>query len=412
MNRTTGSIYIGDAENTPVEVLTVNSGPIDVRNVETFCGLTLDEILAKVKEEGIGGGSGGGSEPGGGTEPGEDLPGTGTRPERPNSLLPHYRDIKVGNTITFADHEWIISHLTDAECYLTSTTLEKGAATFNNAKYNNWAYTNIGADEQKLLKKLKYSDDEYQMEYLSIIASKEQMEGGFSYFNSDDRRKILDTGHYCYWTSSVDPDNVQSYSGKYAWAVVTGNGKIESIRYEARPGSGIEDSQQGVRPTICIDMKNYPDLPDEASLVLGNTITWANESWVVAHKTTNTCYLVLAHTDGPSPWTNLQVMCNSWRDSNLSDRQKAALVEVTAGSTTGKVFVPTQAQINGGFTWFNSNEHRLASDQEYYWTSTEKDINTAICVDDTGVILDTGISKTVSHNFRPAVAIDLTLYEF
>lgn len=33
----------------------MNSGPIDVRNVETFCGLTLDEILAKVKEEGIGG---------------------------------------------------------------------------------------------------------------------------------------------------------------------------------------------------------------------------------------------------------------------------------------------------------------------------------------------------------------------
>lgn len=72
MNRTTGSIYIGDAENTPVEVLTVNSGPIDVRNVETFCGLTLDEIFAKAKEEGIGGGSGGegggtdGSEPGGG----------------------------------------------------------------------------------------------------------------------------------------------------------------------------------------------------------------------------------------------------------------------------------------------------------------------------------------------------------
>ena len=320
MNRTTGSIYIGDAENTPVEVLTVNGGPIDVRNVETFCGLTLDEILAKVKEEGIGGGSGGegggtggGSEPGGGTEPGEDLPGTGARPERPNSLLPHYRDIKVGNTITFADHEWVISHLTDVECYLTSTTLEKGVKTFNNAKYNNWAYTNIGADEQKLLKALKYSDNEHEFEYLSIIASKEQMEGGFSYFNSDDRRKIpdADSDQYYYWTSSVDKANGGWYSGKTAWAVDTGNGTIKSITYEQQLGSDLEDPTQGFRPTICIDMKNYPDLPDEASLVLGNTITWANESWVVAHKTTNTCYLVLTHTDGPSPWTNLQVMCNN-----------------------------------------------------------------------------------------------------
>ena len=398
----------------------MNSGPIDVRNVETFCGLTLDEIFAKAKEEGIGGGSGGegggtggGSEPGGGTEPGEDLPGTGTRPERPNSLLPHYRDIAVGNTITFADHEWVISHLTDVECYLTSTTLEKGVKTFNEAKNNNWAYTNIGADEQKLLKALKYSDDEYEIERLSIIASKKQMEGGFSYFNSDDRRKIPDvaSNQYNYWTSSVDEEG-SSYGGKNAWAVNPYNGKIESILYDPKAGSGIETPECGVRPTICIDMKNYPELPDEASLVLGNTITWANESWVVAHKAANTCYLVLTHTDSPSPWTNLQVMCNTWRDTKLTNRQKAALVEVTAGSTSGKVFVPTQGQINGGFTWFNSSEHRLASDQEYYWTSTEKDINTAICVDDTGVILDTGISKTVSHNFRPAVAIDLTLYEF
>lgn len=378
-------IYIGNHENAPIKLIT----EVNIGDYET----------------------GGGSEPGGGTEPGEDLPGTGTRPERPNSLLPHYRDIVVGNTITFADHEWVISHLTDAECYLTSTTLEKGVATFNNAKYNNWAYTNIGADEQKLLKAMKYSDDEFEAERLSIIASKEQMEGGFSYFNSDDRRKIPDSDNYCYWTSSVDEEG-SSYSGKHAWAVVTGNGTIESIVYDPRAGSGIEDPEWGVRPTICIDMKNYPDLPDEASLVLGNTITWANESWVVAHKTTDTCYLVLTHTDGPSPWTNLQVMCNSWRDSNLTDRQKAALVEVTAGSTSGIVFVPTQGQINGGFTWFNSSEHRLSSDQEYYWTSTEKDINTAICVDDTGVILDTGISKTISHNFRPAVAIDLTLYDF
>lgn len=386
----------------------MNSGPIDVRNVETFSGLTLDEILAKVKEEGIGGGSGG---EGGGTggDPSEELP--GARPERPNSLLPHYRDIVVGNTITFADHEWIISHLTDAECYLTLTTLEKGVATFNNAKYSNWAYTNIDADEQKLLKKLKYPDDSVGAERLSIIASKEQMEGGFSYFNSDDRRKIPDASNYCYWTSSIDEDKSIGSKG-FAWAVVTGNGLIESILYDPQPGSGIEDPEQGVRPTICIDMENYPDLPDEESLVLGNTITWANESWVVAHKTTDTCYLVLTHTDGSSPWTNLQVTCNAWRDTKLTDRQQAALCEINAASTTGKVFVPTQEQINGGFTWFNSSEHRLTLDQEYYWTSTEKDINTAVCVDDTGVILDTGISKTVSHNFRPAVAIDLTLYDF
>lgn len=379
-------IYIGNHENSPIKLIT----EINIGDYET-------------------GGSGGDS--GGGTNPGEDLPGTGTRPERPNSLLPHYRDIVVGNTITFADHEWIISHLTDAECYLTLTTLAKGVATFSSAKYNNWAYTNIGADEQKLLKKLKYPDDDVGFERLSIIASKEQMEGGFSYFNSDDRREIPDADPYYYWTSSIDEYGGHG-SDKNAWAVNPSNGMIQSVLYDPQAGSGIEDPEHGIRPTICIDMTNYPELPDEASLVLGNTISWANESWVVAHKTTDTCYLVLTHTDGSSPWTNMQVTCNTWINTKLTDRQKAALVEVTAGCTSGIVFVPTQAQINGGFTWFNSSEHRLALDQEYYWTSTEKDINTAICVDDTGVILDAGISKTVPHNFRPAVAIDLTLYDF
>ena len=70
VNSKTGSFYIGNSNNIPVEVLTVNSGPIDVRNVETFCGLTLDEIFAKAKEEGFGGG--------------------GSDPERPEIHCPGY----------------------------------------------------------------------------------------------------------------------------------------------------------------------------------------------------------------------------------------------------------------------------------------------------------------------------------
>lgn len=376
-------IYIGNHENSPIKLIT----EINIGDYET-------------------GGSGG--NPGGGTDPGEDLPGTGTRPERPNAQLPHYRDMVVGNTINWFNKDYLIVDMSDEVAVLAGMWTIPNVG--SNSGIMGW-YEDIDAQltsEQKaLLWEVNTGTGEPWVgsTRYGFTCSYEQANGGYAWFNSNDHR-ILNNKPY--WTSTRHP-NIQGDSYLYYYAVYTDGSIGPSLLYDYREAVSYPSN---LRPFICLNIKNYPELPDEASLVLGNTISWANESWVVAHKTTDTCYLVLTHTDGSSPWTNLQVTCNTWINTKLTDRQKTALVEVTAGSTNGIVFVPTQEQINGGFTWFNSSEHRLALDQEYYWTSTEKDINTAICVDDTGVILDAGISKTVPRNFRPAVAIDLTLYDF
>ena len=87
VNNSDGMIYIGNHENAPIKLIT----EVNIGDYET----------------------GGGSEPGGGTEPGEDLPGTGTRPERPNAQLPHYRDMVVGNTINWFNKDYLIVDMSD-----------------------------------------------------------------------------------------------------------------------------------------------------------------------------------------------------------------------------------------------------------------------------------------------------------
>ena len=88
-------IYIGNHENAPIKLIT----EVNIGDYET----------------------GGGSKPGGGTEPGEDLPGTGTRPERPNAQLPHYRDMVVGNTINWFNKDYLIVDMSDEVAVLVNS---------------------------------------------------------------------------------------------------------------------------------------------------------------------------------------------------------------------------------------------------------------------------------------------------
>lgn len=153
-----------------------------------------------------------------------------------------------------------------------------------------------------------------------------------------------------------------------------------------------------------------PNWPNKNDLTLGNTITWAGKQWIVAHTTSTEVYLTLAELSGKSTWNNLQSTCTSWNNSNLNDDQRACLKSITAGNTSGKVFVATEVQMTGGFSYFNSNSRRNVGD--YYWTSTE--VSTypynAYSVSSNGYIDYFGDSKSTPNGFRPSICIDLTLY--
>ena len=153
-------------------------------------------------------------------------------------------------------------------------------------------------------------------------------------------------------------------------------------------------------------VSTIPDeFPDPDSLTVGNTINWANQQWIVSHKTADTCYLTLKGLSGNSTWRNLQSACTNFA-TKFTEAQKACLKSVTAGNTSGKVFVATKDQMDGGFSYFNNNSRRALN--EVYWTSTQSASRNAWDVGADGSLYDIDY-QSVSFGFRPSVALDLTL---
>lgn len=151
-----------------------------------------------------------------------------------------------------------------------------------------------------------------------------------------------------------------------------------------------------------------PEWPDKSRLTLGNTITFANKEWIVSHVTETEAYLTLKGLSGSSSWDDLLSTCNTFANQ-LNEAQKACLKSVTAGNTSGKVFVATKDQMNGGFSYFNSTGRRSVGG--YYWTSTNSSFRYAWVVSSDGYIGDyDGADKSRSVGFRPSVCVDLTLY--
>lgn len=148
------------------------------------------------------------------------------------------------------------------------------------------------------------------------------------------------------------------------------------------------------------------ELPDKSSLVVGNAVMFADKEWVISHRTSTEMYLTLKSLSGISiQWNDLQEKCTNFENS-FSEEQKNCLKSVTAGNTSGKVFVATKEQMEGGFSYFiNPARRNLAQD---YWTSSERDSGHVWSVN-SGGYLDVG-PESESYGFRPSVCIDLTLY--
>lgn len=152
-----------------------------------------------------------------------------------------------------------------------------------------------------------------------------------------------------------------------------------------------------------------PELPDKDSLTLGNTVTFAGKQWIVSHVTSTEAYLTLKGLSGNSTWYKLQDACTNFIMNQLTDAQKNCIKSVTAGNTSGKVFVATRDQMDGGFSYFNNDGPRSVGSS--YWTSSEVTTSIAWLVESTGHISDIDYIKSYSYGFRPSVCIDLTLYD-
>ena len=150
-----------------------------------------------------------------------------------------------------------------------------------------------------------------------------------------------------------------------------------------------------------------PNWPDKSQLTLGNTITWADQQWIVVHVTSTEVYLTLKGLSGNSEFSKLQNSCTNFAN-RFTESQKNCLKNVRAGNTYGKVFVATSAQMDGGFSYFNSDSRRSVGD--VYWMSGSDSTYFAWYVDRDGSTAYSD-NKLNAFGFRPSVCVDLTLYE-
>ena len=154
-----------------------------------------------------------------------------------------------------------------------------------------------------------------------------------------------------------------------------------------------------------------PNWPNKSDLTLGNVISWAGHDWIVSHKTANACYLTLEGLpegwSGYSNWNGLQDTCTTFANS-LNEAQKACLKSVRAGNTSGKVFVATKDQMDGGFSYFGHYSRNSLG--EWYWTSTDNPTGDGAWAVDSDGNLSIYSTVTSALGFRPSVCVNLTLY--
>ena len=376
INSTDESLYIGNSKGEPVQLITE---------------LNSTEIIKTVIEE-VSGGSSGGDD-----NTDKDYPVTD-----PSA-------VSLGDTVNWAGIDWIVTHITSSRMFLTAKAIQ-GQYTWTelSTACTDFAYNNLTKAQRNALLDVSYGTTCGKV----FVASYSQMTGGLSYFNSNSRRGLNQE----YWISSISP-NI-SNSRLYAYMVTAeyiSDGETIYENGSIGTDDWLSNVKSGFRPSICFDISSMPkpfDLPDRSQLTLGNTITWAGKQWIVVSNPTSTvCYLTLASLDGTSTYNNLNTLCSNWASTNLNTKQLAALRSTTAGVTSGKVFVATADQMNGGFAYFNSADRRRSTSE--YWTSTSTRMifyEEQQYVDASGNVTTNGSSADHSRGFRPSVAIDMSLY--
>ena len=175
---------------------------------------------------------------------------------------------------------------------------------------------------------------------------------------------------------------------------------LEELKKFSGESGGSEEPEEPIKPEH--------DWPDQSQLTLGNTISWANKQWIVSHVTSTEVYLTLKSLSGESTWSNLEFTCTKFANQ-LTEAQRMCLKIVRVGNTYGKVFVATKDQMDGGFSYFNSDSRRSVGD--IYWTSTGHYGLSAWFVRADGGLSDDYDYQSHSYGFRPSVCVDLTLYE-
>ena len=151
---------------------------------------------------------------------------------------------------------------------------------------------------------------------------------------------------------------------------------------------------------------------DPHTITVGTRVNqFGGTSWIVAHKTIARLYLASEHIFTTSVkfgdstaylGSNLQLHAREFNDI-FSDYEKSWMV---TNPDNGDLIGPmSYNQLNGGFSYFDSNSRRVC-DSTWYWTSSPYSGNNVWGVYTDGRLLSTDY-RQASVGFRPFVCLSL-----
>ena len=155
-------------------------------------------------------------------------------------------------------------------------------------------------------------------------------------------------------------------------------------------------------------------------IVLGNTVDMGGYTWLVCHidEDANEFYLIInklfeeiEYSSGSVNYASsiIAERCETFLSELPEPVQNLLLVTYIEG-VNAKVFIPTYDQMDGGFSWFNSDERRIPDREtgisSYYWLSTKSGPSDVFLVISGGNLGSTTFVER-TYGFRPACRIRL-----
>ena len=186
----------------------------------------------------------------------------------------------------------------------------------------------------------------------------------------------------------------------------SGGGGGQGTNSASHPNGG-----SGGSGIVCI-RKAKPqstDIPLTGNLTIGNTVTFDDKSFLVVHNTGTKWYLASSTIIENCTSTVLTTKCTDYL-SNFSSIAQNYMVVQTIDSYTGKVFLPSRAQLNSGFSYYKNNANRICrynGEASYWWALTSSSSGYNDSVDSDGAISSNHYSVTLG--FRPHICIDTSL---
>lgn len=245
-----------------------------------------------------------------------------------------------------------------------------------------------------------------------------------------------DTSEYYGYDITVTDNNgsilanhpVYSISGKNATVIGTTDSTGHLIMYRAMSSlilgakDGTHYTKSSVSGTIG-SLKANSLKTDIAlctgTLAVGNTITCMGKSWIVCHQDGNKYYLALSEISSLTKFgsnnkyagSTLASVARQYESGLNSDIIALYAIDTTVENVTSKVFAASYDQMNGEFSYFNSDSRRICkyngSDQ-WYWTSSPSDSNFVWYVDSEGILESGSIDNPADFGgFRPFVCLSL-----